>query len=53
MKIAILGAAGRMGHILVDLAAKRGMDVVAKVDIAPGYDTAWGAGTEGVVDFSY
>lgn len=53
MKIAILGAAGRMGHILVDLAAKKGMDVVAKVDIAPGYDTTWGADTEGVVDFSY
>lgn len=53
MKIAILGAAGRMGRILVDLAAKKGMDVVAKVDIAPGYDTTWGAGTEGVVDFSY
>lgn len=53
MKIAILGAAGRMGHMLVDLAGKQGLEVVAKVDIAPGYDTTWGADAEGVIDFSY
>ena len=53
MKIAILGAAGRMGHMLVDLAAKQELEVVAKVDIAPGYDATWGADTEGIIDFSY
>ena len=53
MKIAIVGAAGRMGRKLVELAAAAGLDVVAKVDVADGYDKAWPAGTEGVVDFSY
>lgn len=53
MKIAVLGAAGRMGHMLVDLAAKRNLEVVAKVDVAAGYDATWPEGTEGVVDFSY
>ena len=53
MKIAIVGAAGRMGKKLVELAAEAGLEVVAKVDVAEGYDKTWPAGTEGVVDFSY
>ena len=53
MKIAIVGAAGRMGRKLVELAAGAGLEVVAKIDVAEGYDRSWPAGTEGVVDFSY
>ena len=53
MKIAIVGAAGRMGKKLVELAAAAGLDVVAKIDIAEGYDKDWPSETEGVVDFSY
>ena len=36
MKIAIVGAAGRMGKKLVELAAAAGLDVVAKIDVAEG-----------------
>lgn len=53
MKIAILGAAGRMGRQLCDLAGERGLDVVSKVDIADGYDRDWSPLTEGVIDFSH
>ena len=53
MKIAIVGAAGRMGRKLVELAAEAGLDVVAQVDVAEGYAHDWPAETEGVVDFSY
>ena len=54
MKIAILGAAGRMGCKLCDLAAQGNeLEVVSKVDIAEGYDHAWRSDVEGVVDFSY
>lgn len=54
MKIAILGAAGRMGRKLCDLAAQGNeLEVVSKVDIAEGYDHAWRSDVEGVVDFSY
>ena len=53
MKIAIVGAAGRMGKKLVELAAAAGLDVVAKIDVADGYDRSWPADTDGVVDFSY
>ncbi len=53
MKIAIVGAAGRMGRKLVELAGDAGLEVVSKVDVAPGYESEWGAGAEGVVDFSY
>ena len=54
MKIAIVGAAGRMGQMLVKLAeADPALEVVAKIDVAPGYDAAWPAGTEAVVDFSF
>ena len=54
MKVAILGAAGRMGRMLVMLAeADANLEVVAKVDVVDGYDTTWPAGTEAVVDFSF
>ena len=53
MKIAIVGAAGRMGRKLIELAAGTDLEVVSKVDIAGGYDRTWAAGTEGVIDFSY
>lgn len=53
MKVAIVGAAGRMGKKLVELASAEGLEVVAQVDVADGYDRAWPQGTEGVIDFSY
>ena len=53
MKIAILGAAGRMGRKLTELAAEAGLEVVAKVDVTEGFDREWPSETEGVVDFSY
>lgn len=53
MKIAIVGAAGRMGRKLIELAAEEGLEVVSKVDVAEGYDHDWSAEVEGVVDFSY
>ena len=54
MKIAIVGAAGRMGKMLVALAdANPALEVVAKVDVAEGYDKTWPAGTEAVIDFSF
>ena len=53
MKIAILGAAGRMGRKLCELAPAAGLEVVSRVDVADGYDRTWPDETEGVVDFSY
>lgn len=53
MKIAILGAAGRMGRKLCELAEGTGLEVISKVDIAEGYDRTWSDGVEGVIDFSY
>ena len=53
MKTAIVGAAGRMGKKLIELAASRGFEVVAEVDVREGYARAWGAETQGVIDFSY
>ncbi len=54
MKIAIIGAAGRMGKMLVALAdTNPALEVVAKVDVAEGYDKTWPAGTEAVIDFSF
>lgn len=53
MKIAILGAAGRMGKMLAALAPSAGLEVVSKIDIADGYDREWSKDVEGVVDFSY
>ena len=53
MRIAILGAAGRMGRKLCELAPGAGLEVVSKVDIADGYDRTWSQAAEGVVDFSH
>ena len=53
MKIAIVGAAGRMGQMLVKLAEGTDLEVVSKVDVAEGYDREWAADVEGVIDFSY
>ena len=53
MKIAIVGAAGRMGKMLCALADGMGMDVVSKVDVAEGYDHSWSDDVNGVIDFSY
>ena len=54
MKIALVGAAGRMGKMLTTLAeANPSLEVVAKVDVADGYDKSWPAGTEAVIDFSF
>jgi len=53
MRIAIVGAAGRMGRKLCELAAGCGLEVVSKVDVADGFDRTWAPGTEGVIDFSY
>ena len=53
MKIAIVGAAGRMGKKLIELAASEGLEVVSKVDVAEGYEKTWADDTEGVIDFSF
>ena len=53
MKIAILGAAGRMGKKLCELAPGAGLEVVSKVDVAEGFVRRWSSETEGVVDFSH
>ena len=53
MKIAIVGAAGRMGQKLCALAAGTELEVVSKVDVAEGYDRTWSEDVEGVIDFSY
>ena len=53
MKIAIVGAAGRMGKKLCELAPTMGLEVVSKVDVAEGFDAEWSSCTEGVIDFSH
>ena len=54
MKIAIVGAAGRMGRMLTALAdADPALEIAAKVDVADGFDKSWPAGTEAVIDFSF
>ena len=53
MKIAIVGAAGRMGKMLCALAEGTELEVVSKVDVAEGYDKTWSDEVEGVIDFSY
>lgn len=53
MKIAIVGAAGRMGKMLCTLAEGTDLEVVSKVDVAEGYDKDWSDDVEGVIDFSY
>ena len=53
MKIAILGAAGRMGRKLCELAPEAGLEIVSRVDIADGFDKEWSPDVEGVIDFSF
>ena len=53
MRIAIVGAAGRMGRKLCELAKGTDLEVVSKVDVVEGYENTWGAGVEGAIDFSY
>jgi len=53
MKIAIVGAAGRMGKMLCALSENMGMEVVSKIDAVAGYDREWRDDVEGVIDFSY
>ena len=53
MKIAILGAAGRMGKMLVALAEGTSLEVVSKVDVAEGFDREWSDDVEGIIDFSH
>lgn len=53
MKIAIIGAAGRMGNMLCSLAQAHGCEVVSKVDVSPGYESTWSEDVEGVIDFSF
>ena len=53
MKIAIVGAAGRMGKMLCALAEGTDLEVVSRVDVAEGYDKTWSDDVEGVIDFSY
>lgn len=53
MKIAIVGAAGRMGKKLCELAMGSELEVVSKVDVSDGYEREWSDEVEGVIDFSY
>ena len=54
MKIAIVGAAGRMGRMLVKLAGEdKDLEVVAEIDVADGFAHEWAEGTEAVIDFSF
>jgi 4-hydroxy-tetrahydrodipicolinate reductase len=53
MKIAIVGAAGRMGQMLCNLAKGTSLEVVSRVDVAAGFDGEWRDDVEGVIDFSF
>ena len=57
MKMAIVGAAGRMGRMLVKMVEEKSvapeLEIGWKIDIAEGFDKAWGEDCEGVVDFSF
>ena len=54
MKVAILGAAGRMGHMLCDLVDRsEELELIAKCDIREDYPRTWPAGTEAVIDFTF
>ena len=54
MKVAILGAAGRMGHMLCDLVDKsEELELVAKCDVREDYPRTWPAETEAVIDFTF
>ena len=53
MKVAIVGAAGRMGIKLAEQAEAAGFEISARIDAKDGYDKTWPAGTGAVVDFSH
>ena len=54
MKVAILGAAGRMGHMLCDLVDRsEELELVAKCDVREEYPRTWPAETESVIDFTF
>ena len=53
MKIAIMGAAGRMGRKLCELAEGTDLEVISRVDVADGFDRDWSGDVEGVIDFSF
>ena len=54
MKVAILGAAGRMGHMLCDLVDRsEELELVAKCDVREDYPRTWPDGTEAVIDFTF
>ena len=54
MKVAILGAAGRMGHMLCDLVDRsEELELVAKCDVREEYPRTWPTGTEAVIDFTF
>ena len=54
MKIAIVGAAGRMGRMLVKMAEEsKDLEVAAEIDIAEGFAREWPPDTEAVIDFSF
>jgi 4-hydroxy-tetrahydrodipicolinate reductase len=54
MKVAILGAAGRMVHMLCDLVDRsEELELVAKCDVREEYPRTWPAETEAVIDFTF
>lgn len=53
MKIAIVGAAGRMGKKLIELAPNEGLEVASQIDVLDGYEKTWSKEVEGVIDFSF
>lgn len=54
MKIAILGAAGRMGQMLCNLASQNPeFESVVKCDIVDGYEKTWPEDTDAVIDFTF
>lgn len=54
MKIAILGAAGRMGMMLCKLADQsETLELVAKCDVTGEYAREWPSDTDAVIDFTF
>ena len=54
MKIAVIGAAGRMGSKVVEAAEAAGdVEVVARIDTADGFDREWPPETQAAIDFSH
>jgi 4-hydroxy-tetrahydrodipicolinate reductase len=52
MKIAVVGARGRMGRTIVQLAQDQKLDVVAQLDAADRVSQLKGSGADVVIDFS-